>query len=283
MRIPYVLKYAIIKTGKTTHSMNRIISLQTELDAFKPKSVKKVKPLSRYSLEKSSPYSYAKTPAAAGLFGIAGLTAVQAADLGLAGVGLLAPAFTKSGTLSISSDKAERLLDAQARQKMRNPGKTMYTYPVLWINFDRPLGEFADALIEVTWEGNSYGEIGAAYVRRNLKNTTAFTKSSLNVSFTKLSRIPTQKDPREWPVVFAYDGTFDPYGNGQFEFQGEFEINAFGGLKFNRHEVKSVSLMDFAITSKPEDIVQRKSNRAYTVPPLPADQKKYLLEQLGNP
>ena len=84
-------------------------------------------------------------------------------------------------------------------------------------------------------------------------------------------------------VVFAYDGTFDPWGNGQFEFQGEFEINAFGGLKFTRHEVKSVSLIDFAITSKAEDIVKKQSNRAYTVPPLPADQKKYLLEQIGNP
>ena len=91
------------------------------------------------------------------------------------------------------------------------------------------------------------------------------------------------KDPREWPIVFAYDGTFDPWGNGQFEFQGEFEINAFGGLNFNRHDVKSVSLMDFAITSKATDIVQRKSNRSYTVPALPADQKKYLLEQIGNP
>jgi hypothetical protein len=98
-----------------------------------------------------------------------------------------------------------------------------------------------------------------------------------------LDRIPTQQDPREWPVVFAYDGTFDPYGNGQFEFQGEFEINAFGGLKFNRHEVKSVSLIDFMIRSKAESIVQKQSNRSYTVPALPADQKAYLLEQIGNP
>ena len=274
--------------------MNRILGLQTELDAFKPKSKRLSKSASiysytrvpKYSLGKTTRYSLAKTPAvAAGLFGIAGLTGVEAANLGLGATGLLAPVFTKSGSLSITSDKAQRLLTPQARQKLSNVNKHTYTYPVLWVNFDRPLGEFADALIEVTWEGNDYGEIGAAYVRRNLQNTTAFPKSSLNVSFTKLDRIPptSMKDPREWPVVFAYDGTFDPWGNGQFEFQGEFEINAFGGLKFNRHDVKSVSLMDFAITSKATDIVQRKSNRAYTVPALPADQKKYLLEQISNP
>lgn len=271
--------------------MNRIIGLQTELDSFKPHlkrmsksaSVYSDTKLPKYSLGKTTRYSLAKTPAAAGLFGIAGLTGVEAANLGLGAAGLLAPVLTKSGSLQITSDKAQRLLTPQARQKLSSRNKRTYTYPVLWINFDRPLGEFADALIEVTWEGNDYGEIGAAYVRRNLQNTTAFPKSSLNVSFTKLDRIPpnSMKDPREWPIVFAYDGTFDPWGNGQFEFQGEFEINAFGGLKFNRHDVKSVSLM--AITSKATDIVQRKSNRAYTVPPLPADQKKYLLEQIGNP
>ena len=257
--------------------MNRILGLQTELDGFKPhlrrmsKSSSIYSPLKgfRYSLGKTDRYSLQKTPAAAvGLFGIAGLTAVEAANLGLGTAGLLAPVFTKSGSLSITSDKAQRLLTPQARQKLSRRNKTTYTYPVLWVNFDRPLGEFADALLEVTWEGNDYGEVGAAYVRRNLRNTTAFPKSSLNITFSKLDRIPpnSMKDPREWPIVFAYDGTFDPWGNGQFEFQGEFEINAFGGLKFNRHEVKSVSLMDFAITSKAEDIVKKQSNRAYTVP-----------------
>jgi hypothetical protein len=260
--------------------MNRIIGLQTELETFKPKTNKPSKPASKYSLEKTSRYSYAKNPA---LFGIAGLGVVEAAELGLGAAGLVSPVMTKSGNLTISSDKAQRLLTVQARQKLTNNAKTTYTYPVLWINFDRPIGDFADALIEVTWEGNNYGEIGGAYVRRNLKSTSAFSKSSLNVSFTKLDRIPTLKDPREWPVVFAYDGTFDPYGNGQFEFQGEFEINAFGGLKYNRHEVKSVSAMDFLLWGKPEDVVQKKSNRAYTVPALPPDQKAYLLEQIGNP
>src|SRR5690349_16327268 len=136
--------------------MNRFLGLQTQLETHRPKgSGKKVQAGSRFSLEKTSRYSYQKTPA---LFGIAGLTAVEAAELGLSAVGLVSPALTKSGNLSISSDKAQRLLNAQARQKLNSTGKTTYTYPVLWVNFDRPLGEFADALIEVTWEGNNYGE-----------------------------------------------------------------------------------------------------------------------------
>lgn len=254
--------------------MNRIISLQQELSAFAVKRKKVSKASSRYTRAKT-----------AGLFGIAGLTAVEAANLGLGGASLLQPAMTKSGNLTISSDKAQRLLTPQARQKLNSRPKTSYTYPILWINFDKPIFGAADAEIEVTWEGNDYGEIGGAYVRRNLTNTTAFSKSSLNVSFTKLDKIPpnNMKDPREWPVVFAYDGTFDPWGNGQFEFQGEFEINAFGGLKFVRHEAKSVSLADWAISGKATDIIQKKSDRSYTVPTLPPDQKKYLLEQIGNP
>src|SRR3546814_353046 len=107
--------------------MNRIMNLQTELDAFKPKVIKVSTSSSRYSLGTthisqrppkyslgSTRYSLAKTPAAAGLFGIAGLTAVEAANLGLGATGLLAPVFTKSGSLNISSDKAQRLLTAQA-------------------------------------------------------------------------------------------------------------------------------------------------------------------------
>lgn len=256
--------------------MNRIITIQNELSGHKRRRQKLSGAKTRYSI--------AKTPAAAGLFGIAGLTAVEAANLGLAGASLLSPVMTKSGNLSIMSDKAQRLLTPQARQKLHSKPKKSYIYPLLWVNADAPLVGAADADIEVTWEGNDYGEIGGAHVRRNLKNTTAFTKSSLNVSFTRLDKIPphTMKDPREWPVVFAYDGTYDPWGNGQFEFQGEFEINAFGGLKFTRHEVKSVSFADWAISGKAEDYVKKRSDRAYTVPALPPEQKEYLLTQISN-
>jgi hypothetical protein len=265
--------------------MNRIITLQDELDTFRPKTKQPLSGSSRYSISKTR-YSLSKTPAAVpGIFGIAGLTGVEAANLGLGAVGLVGSVPTKSGNLSISSDKAERLLTPQARQKLGAIPKTTYTYPILYISAPRPLVNNADALLEVTWEGNNYGEIGAAYVRRNLKSIASFHKTSLTVAFTKHDRIPptSMKDPREWPVVFGYDGSYDPWGNGQFEFQGEFEINAFGGLTITRHEVKSVSFIEFAIAGNASAYVQKQSNRSYTVTPLPAPQKKYLLEQIANP
>ena len=78
------------------------------------------------------------------------------------------------------------------------------------------------------------------------------------ITITKLDTIPpANTDPREWPIVFHYEGNYDPYGNGLFEFTGEFEINAFGGLKFNKHQVVSRSLVDFAIGGTPEDKVAR--------------------------
>ncbi|ERM80821.1 hypothetical protein P872_12160 [Rhodonellum psychrophilum GCM71 = DSM 17998] len=255
--------------------MNRIIALRKEINDFSGWKRKKRPAVSN---------GYSQTKAAPALFGIAGLTAVEAAGLGLSGISLLSPAVTKSGNLTIVSDNAERLLTAQAKQKLQGRPKRPYTFPLIWLS-GGALASSAAALIEVSWEGNDYGEIGGAYVRRNLTHTTAFTKSSLNVSFNRLNKIPPDqmKDPREWPIVFAYDGTYDPMGNGQFEFQGEFEINAFGGLKFNRHQVKSVSFTDFLIPGKSEDYVKKYSDRNYTVPALPPDQKKYLLEHLGNP
>jgi hypothetical protein len=247
--------------------MSTIFDLQTEI-----KKQKLIKP--DYKVKK--PFS--KAQVAPALFGIAGLTAVDAASLGLGAASLLAPVAVKTGNLSITSDKAERLLNTDAKRKLNKRPVKPYTYYLLFIGSSKLIVDPAQALIEVTWEGNDYGEIGGAYVRRNLKNTDSFSKSSLTVSFTKLNKIPpvSMKDPREWPIIFAYDGTYDPYGNGEFQFQGEFEINAFGGLKFNRHEVKSTSALEIGIVGSPYDRVKKYSNKSYTVPPLPPEQKEYL-------
>jgi hypothetical protein len=83
-------------------------------------------------------------------------------------------------------------------------------------------------------------------------------------------------DPRAWPLVYGYEGTYDPVGNGHFEFSGEFEINAFGGLKFNRHEVVSRSLLDFAIGGKPEDYVRKGQDAIVATPAIPQEQIDYL-------
>jgi len=71
-------------------------------------------------------------------------------------------------------------------------------------------------------------------------------------------------------------GTYEPYANGYFEFTGEFEINAFGGLKFNRHQVVSRSMADFAIGGTPEHKVARGPDVIVPIPEMPADQLEWL-------
>jgi len=75
-----------------------------------------------------------------------------------------------------------------------------------------------------------------------------WTSWAANIVITRVERIPLPNtDLRTWPIVFNYNETYDPHGGGYFEFTGEFEINAFGGLKFNKHNVYSRSLAEWAI------------------------------------
>jgi hypothetical protein len=80
--------------------------------------------------------------------------------------------------------------------------------------------------------------------------------------------------------VYAYEGTYDPAGNGYFEFQGEFEINAFGRLNFNKHIVVTRSMADWAIVGSPYDYVRRGPDVPARVPDIPQDQIKYLRDKL---
>src|SRR5262249_22651652 len=112
-------------------------------------------------------------------------------------------------------------------------------------------------------------------------HSTEWTKSSNNTTITKLDRIPLPKtDPRTWPIVYSYEGTFDPVGNGYYEYSGEFEINAFGGLKFTRHEGVWRSLIDWAKMGKPEDYVKSYSYPDPKVPEIPKEQLDYLRAHL---
>jgi hypothetical protein len=87
-------------------------------------------------------------------------------------------------------------------------------------------------------------------------------------------------DPRTWPIVYTYEGTFDPLGNGYYEYSGEFEINAFGGLKFTRHEVVSRSLIDFMKMGEPEDYIRVAKDIIVPVPEVPKEQLDYLRTKL---
>jgi hypothetical protein len=118
-------------------------------------------------------------------------------------------------------------------------------------------------------------------IRRNIPTSTDWSKSFANITITKLDRIQLPNtDPRTWPVVYIYEGTYDPVGNGYFEFSGEFEINAFGSLKFNRHEVVSRSLADWALGGTPEGKVAKGDDVIVPVPQIPQEQLDYLRSRL---
>jgi hypothetical protein len=215
---------------------------------------------------------------------IAGITVSDAAQIGLAAAAVVqAQVSASAGSFQLVYDKAQRLLTADARNKM--PGaqksKSSYRRHLIYIGCDRLVGEFAEANIVIEWEGNPYGEIGTPVIRRDLQASTDWSKSSANLSITRLDRIPLPgTDPRTWPIVFNYEGSFDPAGNGHFEFSGEFEINAFGGIKFNRHEVVSRSLIEFAIVGKPEEFVVKGKDVIVAVPDIPQEQIDYLKSTL---
>lgn len=213
---------------------------------------------------------------------IAGIAIADAIQIGLGAAAIVQSGITSvSGSFSLTYDSAQRMLTNEARQAM--PGaqqaKAKYKSRLFWIG-ELKRG-FADAEVIIEWEGNAYGEIGTAVIRKDIKNSTDWSKSSCNVSIRKIERIPAPNtDPRAWPIVFTYEGTFDPMGNGLYEFSGEFEINAFGGLHFSRHDLVSHSFVDFMKMGSPEDYVKRGADIAVRTPDIPAEQVAYLRSKL---
>ncbi|MBI2188677.1 MAG: hypothetical protein HYU37_16380 [Acidobacteria bacterium] len=223
-------------------------------------------------------YSLAQNPAAA----VAAIGLADAAQIGLGAAAIVqAQVSASQGAFTLSYDKAQRLLTTEARVQMKGAqvAKQPYSRPLFYIGGIR-VGT-AEATVIVEWEGNPYGEIGTAIIRRDLANSTEWSKSSCNLTITKADRIPLPNtDPRAWPIVYVYEGSYDPLGNGHFEFNGEFEINAFGGLKFNKHQVFSRSLLDVAIMGTPDSYVQKGPDNIVPVPPIPEEQMKYLKTRL---
>ena len=215
---------------------------------------------------------------------IAGIAVTDAAQIGLGAVAVIQTQVNASGgSFQLVYDKAQRLLTADARNKMpgSHKSKSKYLRHLMYIGSTNPIIDFAEANIIIEWEGNPYGEIGTPVIRRDLKASTDWSKSSASISITRLDLIPVANtDPRAWPIVYNYEGTFDPVFNGHFEFSGEFEINAFGGLKFNRHQVVSRSMLDFAISGTPEDYVTKGNDVIVPVPVIPQEQMDYLKSTL---
>lgn len=215
---------------------------------------------------------------------IAGLEVADAAQIGLAAASLVQAqvAATTQGSFTLTFDKAERLLTNEARQAMPGStrvGKSQYERLVLHIPNARAGTASAD--IVVRWEGNAYGEIGTVMIDRDLANSTEWSHSSATIRMDWLHQIPINGvDPRAWPIVYTYSGTYDPLGNGYFEFEGEFQINAFGEIKFNKHKVYSRSLSDWILKHDTDYYVQRGPAVLATVPTIPKDQLDYLKKHL---
>jgi GH24 family phage-related lysozyme (muramidase) len=213
---------------------------------------------------------------------VLGVEVADAAQIGLGAIAVAQTAVSASqGSFTMTYDRAQRLLTTEARAQM--PGaqsaKRSYSASLLNLGIGRINAAEADVIIE--WEGNAYGEIGTPVIRRRLETSTDWSRSSANIAITKLDRIPPpHSDPRTWPITYTYEGTYDPWGNGYFEFTGEFEINAFGGLHFNRHQVVSRSAIDFAIGGTPEDKVARGRDVTVAVPEIPQEQVDYLKTRL---
>jgi hypothetical protein len=134
-------------------------------------------------------------------------------------IGLGAAAIVQSaaqaggGTLSFTYDSHERMLTTQARLAM--PGasapKTTYRHRFLTFYPNRP--GLATAELLVQWEGNAFGEIGTVVMKKELDNSTDWSRSSALVTAKRISRIPPDKtDPRTWPINYRYEGNYDPSG-----------------------------------------------------------------------
>jgi hypothetical protein len=230
-------------------------------------------------MRKPTDVSRMQNPAAAV---IAGMEIGDALQVGLGAVAVVqAQVSASQGSFAMTFDRAQRLLTSEARAQM--PGaqvaKTKYSRRLLYIGASRLNAAEADIVID--WEGNPYGEIGTPNIRRNLGTSTEWSKSSATITIARLETIPLpQTDPRTWPIVYSIEGTYDPWGNGYFEFSSEFEINAFGGLKFSRHQVVSRAAVEFAVMGQPEEYVQKGVDAIVPVPSIPDDQVAYLRTRL---
>lgn len=135
--------------------------------------------------------------------------AIDAAALGLTaistGTGLAAIA---AGKLTISRQQGDRM------RVPPKPKDANYDAVVLTVSLDDPV---LPNIYAVHWSGNAYGEIGGAYVQVD-QNHTEFIASSLTLDFSLVNDLPTAGvDPRAWPMIWIYNGRFDPAGNGDFE------------------------------------------------------------------
>lgn len=213
-------------------------------------------------------YSFQQNPV------IAGIAVADAVQIGLGAAAIVqSQQQASTGSLSIAYDKQHRLLTPEARLQMPGATRPRRTYKRIMFRFPQIRSGTAHATLTIEWAGNDYGEIETPIISHDLASTSTWSHSSGVMTVTAVQRIPTVADPRAWPLSYHYEGSFDPVGNGHWEFMGDFEVNAFGALTFTHSDVKSHSLLDFPGID-PEG--WRGSNVDAEIPPIPEEQVAYL-------
>jgi len=216
-------------------------------------------------------YAYQQNPAL-----IAGIEVADAIQIGLGAAAIVQSQINAfpGGSLQVAYDAQQRLLTPQARLDM--PGsmrpKNTYKRTLFWLPSLGP--NLAQALITINWDGNDYGEIGTPTISKDLDQTSDWTRSSASINVRAVSRIPVGTDPRTWPLWYHYEGNFDPFGNGEWDFNGDFEINAFGAIAFHNHKWKSRTAIEFMVNVHPDN--WKGPDVPAAVPTIPADQMAYL-------
>ncbi len=182
------------------------------------------------------------------------------------------------GELRVTYERQERLLTPDARLRMPGAMRPKSTYRYDLFRLPSMRLNAAQAVITVSWEGNDYGEISTPVIEPDLSRTSDWSRSEATINVTAIRRIPTDLDPRAWPLWYHYAGSFDPWGNGEWNFQGDFEVNAFGGLRFHDHRWVSHSTWDWPLDVHPDTWKGR--DVVVPVPAIPADQMAYLREHV---
>jgi hypothetical protein len=217
-------------------------------------------------------------PVAQAQFLILGIAVEDAIQIGLGAISVAQTGASASqGTFTLTYDQAQRLLTPDARAAMPGALATTQHYQRRLFDIEPGRSLEANAVVNIKWDGNAYGEISTPVIERDLAASSEWSHSSFSCAIRKLDQIPpANTDPRAWPINYHYEGSYDPPGNGYWEFAGEFQIDAFGGIRWTRHQVVSRSLIDAAIGGAPEDYVRRGPDVASTVPDIPPEQLAYL-------
>jgi len=259
------------RDGEVVESPALVARRRAEVELFNGPPPAVTVPLSREVRE----YAYQQNPLAA-----VGL--VEAVEWGLAAGGIAqAGVQAVTGAFSLTYDKAQRLLTSEARLAMPGARAATQSYVRRFLSVPAMRAGTANAEILVEWGGNAYGEMESVVFKKDLHETSDWSRSDLRVAVTLLGRVPSGTDPRAWPFTFRYDGSFDPVGNGLVDFEGEIQLDAFGGIRWVRpHTVVSHSLADWTLSGEPEDWVRRGPDVPSTVPTIPAEQAAFLRTHL---